>query len=116
LRRPEVAERLRTACSRVMSRYLMPAETGGFKYVETFLFQAGLPLCHCNRFADFIRQVERHYGLPADSGSLDSGEELRDHLLTYSGMQGIPLLKRSLRGPAGPLICQAALRVVLEAE
>ena len=42
--RPEFAEWFQYSCSRVMSNYVRPSNLGAFKYVETFLFQAGLPL------------------------------------------------------------------------
>lgn len=112
--RPGLANGFREACSLVMFNYLKPPEPGAFKHVEAFLFQAGLPLCHCDRFAALVRQVERHNGLP-DPGSPDAGEEVRDHVLACPAAQSLPMLNRSLRGPAGPLICKAALRVVFEA-
>jgi hypothetical protein len=111
--RADLAELFRQFCPRLMAGYVTPPEPGAFKHVEAFLFQAGLPLCHCHHFARLVQQVERRFGLP-DPNAADAGEELRDHVLACSMSLGVPLLKRALRGPAGPLICGAALRVVLQ--
>jgi len=113
--RPAVAELFRDTSSKVMGHYVAPREIGAFRYVATFLFQAGLPLCHCGRFAGLARQVERRFGLP-DLESTEAGAELRDHILVCAGTLPVPMLKRALRGPAGPLICQAALRVIIEGD
>jgi len=97
----------------VMGHYTAPPEPGAFRHVEAFLFQAGLPLCHCDGFAKLVRQVERRYGLP-DLDLPEAGEELRDHIFGSFSAYVPPMLKRALRGPAGPLICYAALRVVFQ--
>jgi hypothetical protein len=112
--RRRFADEFKDACMDVMSDYTFPTSLGAFKYVETFLFQAGLPLCHCQRFADCLREVERRYGLP-DPDSPEAGQELQEALLTYGGFRiAAPTLKRAVQGPAGPFICQAALEVLLE--
>lgn len=113
--RPNLAQCFREACSVVMGNYTSPPEPGAFKHVEAFLFQAGLPLCHCRPFANMVRQVERRYGLP-DLELSEAGEELRDHVLTFSGVYARPMLRRALQGPAGPLICHSALKVVFEGD
>ena len=110
--RRRFADEFQQACKRVMSHYVEPTTLGAFKYVETFLFQAGLPLCHCQRFADCLREAERRYGLP-DPESAEAGEELQESLsacMTHAP----PILRRAIQGPAGPLICSAALQVLLE--
>lgn len=112
-RRPDLADRFRRTCQYVMSNYTHPNYVGSFKYVETFLFQAGLPLCHCKRFASLVRNVERHYGLP-DPDIAESGEELCEHLKSFGEIGTVPILRRALEGPAGPLICQTALRVIFD--
>ena len=111
--RPHLAESFRLACSLVMGNYTSPPEPGAFRHVETFLFQAGLPLCHCDRFAKLVRQVERRFGLP-DIDLPEAGGELREHILGSFSAYAPPMLRRALQGPAGPLICQYALRVVFE--
>lgn len=87
--RPILAQLFQDTCSRVMFEYTKPPEPGAFKYVEAFLFQAGLPLCHCERFATLIRQVERQYGLP-DHASPDAGQELCDRVLETSTVNSAP--------------------------
>jgi hypothetical protein len=112
--RPEFAEWFQYSCSRVMSNYVRPSNLGAFKYVETFLFQAGLPLCFCERFADCLRDVEKQYGL-ADPRGGDAGEEVRETLLLSSSFRvAPPMLRKAVQGPAGALICQAALEVLCD--
>ena len=43
----------------------------------------------------------------------DAGEQLRDAVLDSLQPINVPTLKRALRGPAGPRICEVALSVVL---
>ncbi len=113
LRRPEFAERFCRSCWIATGRVVKPHEVGAFKHVEAFLFQAGLPLSHCDHFARLVRSAEQRYGLP-EPDAPDAGEDLRDDVLTCFGQIAVPLLRRALLGPAGPLICHAALRVVLD--
>lgn len=112
--RSEFAEWFQRSCSLVMSNYVRPSSLVAFKYVEAFLFQAGLPLCHCERFADCLRDVERRYGL-ADPRDADAGEEVRETLLLSSSFRvAPPMLRRAVQGPAGALICRAALEVLCD--
>ena len=115
MERPNLAQSFREACSVVMGNYTSPPEPGAFRHVEAFLFQAGLPLCHCDRFARLVRQVERRYGLP-DLDLPEAGEELQEYILGSFSAYAPPMLRRALQGPAGPLICQCALRVVFEGD
>lgn len=55
-RRPQFATAFRRACRAVMANFVTP-EVGTWKYAGEFLFQAGLPLCHCGRFAVALRAV-----------------------------------------------------------
>jgi len=112
--RPRFASEFRQTCRRVMSHYVEPTAVGSFKYVETFLFQAGLPLCFCQHFANALRDVERRYGLP-DPDFTEAGDELQESLGTCM-RHAPPNLRRAVQGPAGPLICLAALRVLLEVD
>ncbi len=111
--RPRFANEFRQTCRRVMSHYVEPTTVGSFKYVEAFLFQAGLPLCFCQHFASVLRDVERRYGLP-DPEAPEAGDDLQDSL-RVSLRHAPPNLRRALQGPAGPFICSGALRVLLEA-
>jgi len=112
-RRPELADRFSRSCWLATGRVIKPHEVGAFKHVEAFLFQAGLPLSHCDHFARLVRSAEQRFGLP-EPDVPDAGEDLRDDVLACFGQISVPLLRRSLQGPAGPLICHAALRVVLD--
>lgn len=106
--RKHFAHEFQVACMRAMANYVHPTTLGAFKYVETFLFQAGLPLCHCQRFADILLVVVGRYG-----GLLEENEELREAVLA-STLHAPPILKRAIQGPAGPLSfpCDAVLRSV----
>lgn len=113
--RPELASSFRQACRRVMATWVPPTDLGGHNYVAEFLFQAGLPLDRCDRFAQHFRKVERNYGLP-DPDFPDVGEQLRESVLDTLEATPFLTLKRALRGPAGPRICEVALGVVLNEE
>lgn len=111
--RAEFAKRFRRACRKTMAGWLPPAELGGHHIVAEFLHQAGLPLDRCDGFAQHVRKVERSLGLP-DADASDAGEQLREAVLDSLQPISFPTLKRALRGPAGPRICEVALSVVLK--
>lgn len=110
--RDEFAQRFRRACWKTMAIWLPPEELGGHNIVAEFLHQAGLPLDRCDGFAQHVRKVERSFGLP-DADAPDAGEQLREAVLDSLQPIPSPTLKRALRGPAGPRICEVALSVVL---
>jgi len=114
-RRDEFAKRFRRACRNTMSSWLPPEDLGGHNIVAEFLYQAGLPLERCERFAQHVRKVERTFGLP-DADTPDSGEQLREAMLDSLQAVPEPTLKRALRGPAGPRICEVALSVVVNGD
>lgn len=109
--RDEFAQRFRRACWKTMAIWLPPEELGGHNIVAEFLHQAGLPLDRCDGFAQHVRKVERNFGLP-DADAPDAGEQLREAVLDSLQPIPVPTLKRALRGPAGPRICEVALNVV----
>jgi hypothetical protein len=111
--RDEFAQRFRRACRKTMAIWLPPEEIGGHNIVAEFLHQAGLPLDRCDGFAQHVRKVERSFGLP-DADAPDAGELLREAVLDSLQPIPVPTLKRALRGPAGPRICEVALNVVLK--
>lgn len=98
-----------------MANYTPPSVVGTQHLVGTMLFHAGMPLCHCQTFADACRWVESRAGLP-DPESLEAGAELRDEILGYPQFQNIPVLRRALAGPAGEYVCAEALNVIFERE
>jgi len=98
-----------------MAIWLPPEELGGHNIVAEFLHQAGLPLDRCHGFAQHVRKVERSFGLP-DADAPDAGELLRKAVLDSLQPIPVPTLKRALRGPAGPRICEVALNVVLKGD
>jgi hypothetical protein len=114
-RREELAADFRRACRTVMSNHVEPRRRVAQIHVAPFLFQAGLPLCHCSRFADLVRSVEQQFGLP-DPDSPESGEDLRDHILEIGTYALVPVLRRALEGPAGRLICKSAASVVMNGQ
>lgn len=99
----------------LMASYTPSPELGAQHLVGTMLFHAGMPLCHCQSFADACRWVERRAGL-SDPESLEAGAELRDDVLGYPQLQNIPVLRRALAGPAGVYVCGEALNVIFERE
>jgi hypothetical protein len=113
--RDEFAQQFRCACRKTMAIWLPPEDLGGNKIVAEFLHQAGLPLDRCDGFAQHVRKVERSFGLP-DADAHDAGEQLREAVLDSLQPIPVPTLKRALRGPAGPRICEVALNVVLKGD
>ena len=112
-RRGELVSLFSRRARELMTNFTPPPSLGAFHLMETLLFHAGLPLCHCASFAKACRWVEEHSGLP-DPESAEAGEELRDAALACSYIRGIPILLKALRGPAGPLVCAEALNLVFE--
>ena len=113
--REELAKRFRRACHDTMAAWLPPEDLGGHNIVAEFLYQAGLPLDRCERFAQHVRKVERAFGLP-DPDTPEAGEQLREAVLDSLQAVPVPTLKRALRGPAGSRICEVALSVVLKGD
>lgn len=113
--RERLAKQFRKACRRRMSAWIPPTELGGHNIVAEFLYQAGLPLDRCESFALHVRKVERTFGLP-DPDDPEAGEQLREAVLDSLMPVYVPTLKRALRGPAGPRICEVALNVVLKGD
>lgn len=112
-RRHELVDSFSRHARSLMANFTPPPELGAHYLKETLLFHAGLPLCHCASFAKACLWVEQHSGLPAPE-SAEAGEELRDAALACSYIRSIPILLKSLRGPAGPLVCAEALNLVFE--
>jgi hypothetical protein len=115
LARPDFVSVFRQCCFRAGITTLDPPQLGAFIHMERLLFQAGLPLCHVEHFANAMGWVERQFSLP-DPDSPDSGEDLRALITRSPYLTNIPILRKALAGPAGPLICEVALRVALKAE
>jgi hypothetical protein len=113
--RPEFVLTFRQCCFLTGIPTLDPPQLGAFIYMERMLFQAGLPLCHVAHFANSMRWVERQYSLP-DPDSPDAGPDLRGMMVRSPNLVNLPILRKALSGPAGPLICEVALRVALDAE
>lgn len=113
--RPEFVRTFRQCCFLAGMTTLDPPQLGAFIYMERMLFQAGLPLCHVGNFARSMRWVEQQYSLP-DPDAPDAGHDLRAMMARSPYLANIPILRKALAGPAGPLICEVALRVALDAE
>jgi hypothetical protein len=113
--RSEFVKTFRQCCFLVGITTLDPPQLGAFIHMERLLFQAGLPLCHVEHFANSMRWVERQFSLP-DPDSVDAGQDLRALMVRSPYLANIPILRKALVGPAGPLICEVALRVALDAE
>jgi hypothetical protein len=112
-RRSELVASFSRRARELMANFTAPPNLGAFHWMETLLFHAGLPLCHSASFAKACRWVEQHFGLPAPD-SVEAGEELRVAVLECSYIRSIPILLKSLRGPAGPIVCSEALQLVFE--
>ena len=114
LSRPEFVRTFRQCCFLAGITTFDPPQLGAFIHMERLLFQAGLPLCHVGNFSRSMRWVEQQYALP-DPEAPDAGQDLRALMARSPYLANIPILKKALAGPAGPLICEVALRVALDA-
>ena len=92
-----------------------PLSCGTFSLVSGFLFHAGFPNCHSRHFAQAIRSVQRDGELP-DPDDPEAGQELCELVGWRLRSLQIPTLRRALKGPAGPLVCRAALQVLFEGD
>ena len=110
-RRELLALAFQVACRRVLPEYTPPG-AGRRIHVKEFLFQAALPICHCDRFAGHMRKCERRSGLP-DPADPTAGEYLRDMMIESMRPEAITVLKRALQSEVGHHICSTALNVVL---
>lgn len=113
--RPEFVRVFRQCCFLAGITTLDPPQLGAFIYMERLLFQAGLPLCHVGNFSRSMRWVEQQYSLP-DPEAPDAGQDLGALMGRSPYLVNVPILKKALAGPAGPLICEVALRVALDAQ
>jgi hypothetical protein len=111
-RREELASRFRRVCQNVMSGFV-EAEIGSWRLAGQFLFQAGLPLCHCDRFTRATRGVAQNFGLP-DPDDLEAVEEFRSELLGRTEVQQSAVVQTALAAASGQYLLQAALRAVRE--
>lgn len=101
-------------CHRVAKSFRMPLppeSEGTFSLVSALLFFGGFPSCHSSTFAREVRAIQKNNELP-DPDSEEAGEELCELLKWRMRNLPFPILKRALAGPAGPIICNAALSVL----
>lgn len=86
-----------------------------WKNIGEFLAQAGLPLHHCEKFAHVLRLAVDESGLP-EPGDLDGVSETVARMLDSSGLHGQKVIEKALRGPAGPLLVEAAVAAISEGD
>ncbi|RYG97241.1 MAG: hypothetical protein EON58_10215, partial [Alphaproteobacteria bacterium] len=82
-----------------------------WKHAGEFLAQAGLPLHHCSTFARVLRLAVDDTGLP-DAGDSESILETIERMLSRSELNGQIIIQKALRGPAGPLLVEAAVAAI----
>jgi hypothetical protein len=111
-RRPQFAAAFRRACRAVMVHFVTP-DLGSRRYVGEFLFQAGLPLCHCGRVAAALRTVADAYGLP-EPNDLEALRDVRDAMLVRAEIWQAPMLRKALEAESGLHLLAATVRVVRE--
>ena len=110
--RPGFVASFRRACRSTMSAFVKP-EVGNLRYVGEFLFQAGLPLCHCARFAGAMRAVADAYGLP-DSDDAEALDDFREAMLARTEVRQAPVVRLALENGSGIHLLSVAVRVVHE--
>ena len=111
---PNSRKSLVERCRRVARSFKMPLPQdldGTFSLVSSLLFFGGFPACHSTAFAKEVLAIQKNNELP-DFDSEDAGEELCELLGWRLRNLALPTLKRALTGPAGPIVCEAALSVL----
>jgi hypothetical protein len=111
---PNSRKSLVERCRRVARSFKMPLPQdldGTFSLVSSLLFFGGFPACHSTAFAKEVLAIQKNNELP-DFDSEDAGEELCELLGWRLRNLALPTLKRALGGPAGPIVCEAALSVL----
>lgn len=106
--REKLAARFRTVCQVRMSAFVEP-EVGAWSHAGQFLFQAAIPLCHCDVFAVAMRAVAGDIGLPDPEREEELEEFSADLILRLHG-----LLKRALGAASGLYLLREAVRVIRE--
>lgn len=107
-----LARLFRKACRQTMANFVEP-EIGSRKNVDEFLFQAGLPLCHCQTFVTAMRGAAEAYGLP-DPDDREALEDLRLEMLKRTEVRMVPVVKKALGSRSGLFLLSTAVRVVQE--
>ncbi len=93
--RPEFVRVFRQCCFLAGVPTLDPPQLGKFIHMERLLFQAGLPLCHVEHFANSMRWVERQFSLP-DPDLADAGQDLRALMVRSPNLANLPILRKAL--------------------
>lgn len=106
--RESLLKNFRSACDACGFPKYYPRK-GQKNFIAAFLFYAGFPICHSQKLAEIISQLNNRNELPNPNED-DAPEILLDLLLEYSSM---PItLKRALQSDAGILIAETALNVL----
>lgn len=112
-RRESFANEFRRACRQVMGQFFEP-QVGSFRFVGEFLFQAGLPICHCRSFAAAMRAAAEAFGALPEADDAAALEDFRDEMLRRAEVRTVPVVKTALAARSGLFLLAAAVRVVRE--
>ncbi len=109
-RRAELKEAFCRAAARTIAGFHR-AHWEGWSHAGEFLVQAGLPLHHCSTFARVLRLAVDDTGLP-DAQDSEGIQETIERMLSRSELSGQKVIQKALRGPAGPLLVEAAVAAI----
>ncbi len=102
----------RKAC-RVSLPHGVPASTCmKRRHLGELLFQAGLPCCHGETFADSLLVLSKTTGGLPNPEDPDELDDFLDALLQRAEVQARPTLAQALRGVVGKLVLAAAIKAV----
>jgi hypothetical protein len=109
-RRPDLAEAFCKAATRCIPGFVR-ANWEAMKHSGEFLAQAGLPLHHCGTFARVLRLAVDETGLPEPTDREGIADTV-ERMLGRSELHGQTIILKALRGPAGPLLVEAAAAAI----
>jgi hypothetical protein len=109
-KRPELSDAFCKAAARCIPRYGR-ANWDAWPHAGEFLAQAGLPLHHCGTFARVLRLAVDETGLPEPTDREGIAETI-ERMLGRAELHGQTIILKALRGPAGPLLVEAAAAAI----
>lgn len=89
------------------------ANWDAWKLAGEFLAQAGLPLDRCGTFSRILRLAVNETGLP-EPADADMILEVVERMLQRSELHGQTIIQKALRGPAGPVLVEAAVAAITD--
>ena len=102
----------RKACRTSLPHGVPSSSCMARRHLGELLFQAGLPCCHGETFADSLLVLSKTTGGLPNPEDPDELEDFLEVLLQRAEVQARPTLAQALRGAVGKLVLAAAIKAV----